>query len=41
MHFIIEQIRGNLKWTELFGQYIDDIFLIHSDLVTLNLYKQL
>ena len=28
MHFIIEQISGNLKRTELFTQYIDDIFFI-------------
>ena len=28
MHFIIEQIRGNLKRTELFRRYIDDIFFI-------------
>ena len=28
MHFIIEQISGNLKRTELFRRYIDDIFFI-------------
>ena len=28
MHFIVEQISGNLKRTELFGRYIDDIFFI-------------
>ena len=28
MHFIMEQISGNLKQTELFRQYIDDIFFI-------------
>ena len=28
MHFIIEQISGNFKRTELFRRYIDDIFFI-------------
>ena len=28
MHFITKQISGNVKWTELFRRYIDDIFFI-------------
>ena len=44
MHFIIEQISENLKRTELF-RVLDDTSMIfslfHSDLVTLNRYKQL